>query len=240
MRRYSLEIHEAVRKLRLLGRTYTEIKREVGINFSKSTLADFCRGIVLPPDYTEKIKRLNRAAIESAWEANRKRRHQFFNRLTQLNGPISKQITDNNIAKIALSMLCLGEASKYSQKRRSFSLGNSDPRIIVLFLEMLKRCFDFKIEKVRATVQCRADQNVGALEKYWQGITKIPGRLFYKPLIDPRTVGKPTKKKDYKGVLRIDYFDAKVHLDLESLADLIYNRLAGKPARLLAARRLRR
>ncbi len=59
-------------------------------------------------------------------------------------------------------------------------------------------------------------------------ITGIPKRLFYKTRIDSRTVGKPTLKKDYKGVLRVDYFDTKVQLDLESLADLIYNRLVIK------------
>ncbi|MBI4079144.1 MAG: hypothetical protein HY429_02505 [Candidatus Levybacteria bacterium] len=82
------------------------------------------------------------------------------------------------------------------------------------------------MEKIRCTVQCRADQDIIVLEKFWLDVTKIPRRLFYKAQIDPRTRGKPTKKKDYKGVLRIDYFDTKVQLELESLAQLVYNEMS--------------
>ena len=92
-------------------------------------------------------------------------------------------------------------------------------------MELIKKCFQFDLEKVRCTVQCRADQNTDDLVKFWMSHTKIPKRLFYKAKIDPRTIGKPTLKKDYKGVLRVDYFDSNVHLTLESLADLVYNQL---------------
>ena len=141
-----------------------------------------------------------------------------------LKVPLAERVKDKEIAKIALAMLCLGEASKYHPKSRSpFSLGSSDPRIIVIFLRLLRQCFDYQIEKTRATVQCRADQDTNILQKYWEDVTKLPARLFYKPLIDHRTFGKPTKNKDYKGVLRIDYFDRRVQLELESLAQLVYN-----------------
>ena len=82
---------------------------------------------------------------------------------------------NREIAKIALAMLCLGEASK---TRGSFSLGSTDPRIITLFIELLKKCFTFDLEKIRCTVQCRADQNIELLETYWLNITKIPKKLF--------------------------------------------------------------
>jgi hypothetical protein len=74
-------------------------------------------------------------------------------------------------------------------------------------------------------VQCRADQNIEELEKFWLDITKIPKKQFYKAQIDPRTVGKPTLNKNYKGVLKVDYFDTRIQLELESLANLVYNQL---------------
>ena len=121
-------------------------------------------------------------------------------------------------------MLCLGEASKYNPKTSAnFYLGSSNPKIILLFLQFLKYCFDFKLEKIRCTIQCRADQDIKTLENYWQNTTGIPQYLFYKSRIDPRTKGKPTKKSNYMGVLRVDYFDRKIQFELESLADLIYN-----------------
>lgn len=233
MNRYSPEIKFRVRKLRSEGDTYSEISRKLEVKFPKSTLYELCKGIILPQSYIEKVGKLNFESLKKAqaksWKINKIKREAFFMRLNRINNSIAKKIKNQDIAKISLAMLCLGEASKYSRTGSSFYLGSSNPKIVVLFLSLLKKCFDFKIEKVRATVQCRADQNAGALEKYWQRITKIPRRLFYKALIDPRTVGKPTKKKGYKGVLRVDYFDTKIQLELESLADLIYNQVSLGP-----------
>ena len=62
--------------------------------------------------------------------------------------------------------------------------------------------------------------------KHISGLEKEAAkRLFYKPLVDPRTKGKPTKKSNYRGVLKVDYFSTRVQLELESLADLVYNQV---------------
>ena len=139
--------------------------------------------------------------------------------------PIAKTIKNNSIGLIALAMLCLGEASKYKSKHRQFSLGSSDPRIITIFLCLLKRFPEYKAEKIRCTVQCRVDQDIEFLEEYWRRITRVPKNLFYSTKIDPITRGKPTKNKDYKGVLVIDYSDRKMQQKIESIADLVYNLL---------------
>ncbi len=216
--------------LRSLGKTYGEICQILGINIPKSSLSWQCKNAVLPKEYTDRVKNLNLVSLAKArrmgMEMNKYKREQFFQRIREINGPIAKTVHAHETGKIALAMLCLGEASKHNPKTgRTFSLGSSDPRIVILFLRLLKQCFSFDGEKIRATVQCRADQDPDVLKAHWQEITGIPSRLFYKPLIDPRTVGKPTKKPGYNGVLRIDYFDTKVQLELESLADLVYNEL---------------
>lgn len=48
-------------------------------------------------------------------------------------------------------------------------------------------------------MQCRADQNIEDLEKYWLSKVKIPREQFYKAQVDHRTIGKPTKKRIIKG-----------------------------------------
>lgn len=229
-RRYSLELVEKIKELRSKGCTYGEIVSILKIKIPKSSLSWIVRNVSLPPHYQQRIGKLNLTNLgrgrKIAKEINAIKREELFARIKSINLPVSKKIKDKETAKIALAMLCLGEASKYNSKgNRSFYLGNSDPRIVVLFLKLLKYCYTFDLEKVRATVQCRADQNTDDLKKYWLKVTGIPERLFYPPLIDPRTVGKPTKKANYRGVLRINYFDTKVQLELESLADLIYNKV---------------
>lgn len=227
MKRYSQEVKSRVKNLRSLGNTYSEIRKELGISFPKSTLRDLCRGVILPKSYFDKVGKINfenlSRARSGAWEVNRMKRKRFLDGLDKINEPIAQEIRGKPIAKIALAMLCLGEASKYGTGS-TFSLGSSNPKIILLFLFWLRQCFDFKEEKVRCTVQCRADQDTLDLERYWQNITGLPKRLFYKTRIDPRTIGKPTKKPDYKGVLKVDYLDTKVQLELESLIKLVYNK----------------
>jgi len=227
--RYSPQLITTIRKLRSEGKTYGEIQQLTHTHIPKSSLSWQCKNITLPKEYQERIKKLNSTSLTKgrmiAIEINRVKREHFFQSIQRINTPIAKEVQDISVGKIALAMLCLGEASKYTKTRRVFSLGNSDPRIIIIFLTLLKQCFPFDINKIRATVQCRADQDTTLLTQFWQEKTKIPSHLFYKPLIDPRTIGKPTKKSNYHGVLRIDFLDTKVQLELESLADLIYNEL---------------
>jgi hypothetical protein len=228
--RYPQELIHRIRELRSKGKTYGEIQHILNIRIPKSSLSWQCKDVMLPKGYKERINSLNLQGLAKgrhiATEMNKIKREEFLELLQQRNVPIAKKIHSMDTAKIALAMLCLGEASKYNpQKHHSFSLGNTDSRIILLFLGLLRQCFPFNLEKIRATVQCRADQDPNVLKNYWQKITNIPSRLFYKPLIDPRTKGKPTKKPNYHGVLRIDYLDTKVQLELESLADIVYNQV---------------
>jgi len=226
MNNYSAKDVEDAKELRLKGKTYSEISKELNKIIPKSTFSYWFKGLVLSPDVQDKLsdniaKKLIVARVKAV-EANKEIRNKFRNSINEVNLPLSKRIIDPTIAKIALAMLCLGEASK-STSRSGFYLGNSDQRIIVLFMKLLRLCFPINESKFRFTIQCRADQAIDDLEKYWRRVVGVAEGQFYKPRIDPRTIGKPTKNSDYKGVLRVDYIDKKIQLELESLANLIYN-----------------
>jgi hypothetical protein len=78
----------------------------------------------------------------------------------------------------------------------------------------LRYCYNIDESKFRCTIQCRADQDIQKLEKFWSEATNISLKQFYKARIDPRTIGKLSIKKEYKGVLRIDCFSAKILQEL--------------------------
>jgi hypothetical protein len=117
-------------------------------------------------------------------------------------------------------MLYLGEGSKDS-KRGSLMFGNSDPFIVSLFLRLLRCCYNINEGKFRCTLQCRADQNIKKLERFWFRITGIPLSQFYRARVDPRTIGKKSNKLDYKGVCRIDYFSAELFIELKQIAEIV-------------------
>jgi hypothetical protein len=123
-----------------------------------------------------------------------------------------------DVAKIAAAMLYLGEGSK-SAKKSIVTFANADPRVIRLFLRLLRSSWPIEERKLRCTVQCRADQDPPGLIAYWSGVTGVPTTRFYAPQVDPRTKGRPTRRQEYKGVLRIDYLSSMVFNELLLIAD---------------------
>ncbi len=226
--RYSKEIVEKAINLRTLGNSSAKINQLLGLSIPKSTYAGWFKNIVLSNNAKRRIANETRLKLDKARvlaiAKNKMIRSKFLDALDTINLDIANRVQDLNVAKIALAMLCLGEASKFKHGS-AFSLGNTDPRIIKLFIRLLGKCFDIDSSKFRCTVMCRADQDWAELEKYWKKVTGIPEKQFYKTRVDSRTIGKKTLRVDYKGVLRVDYFDTKIQLELESLAELIYNRV---------------
>lgn len=209
--------------LRKTGKTYGEIKKIIGKPIPKSTLSHWFRNIVLPKKYWEQtdkkiIKNIEKARTK-ALTVNRLKREKYIREVKNRVKNLSAKLKEKDVAKIALAMLFLGEGSKTN--KGSLMFGNSDPLIIRLFLNLLRRCYNIDENKFRCTLQCRADQNIKKLERFWSQITKIPSSHFYKARIDPRTIGRPSKNLDYKGVCRIDYFSADIFNELTAIGKLL-------------------
>src|SRR3989344_125205 len=203
-------------KLRKIGKTYSEICNLLNKNIPKSTLSSWCRNIIIADKHKLRIKKIMELNLETARgvaaRSLRLRRQKYIEIIRKENVHLTDLIKGRNIEKIALAMLYLGEGSK--GKRSSLVFGNSNPDIIRLFLTLLRHCYNIDESKFRCTVQCRADQDVLELECHWNKVTKISLRQFYKAQIDPRTVGRETKNKNYKGVCRIDYLSSRIFIDL--------------------------
>jgi hypothetical protein len=214
------DLKNSVKKLRKKGKTYSEIKQILDIFIPKSTLSDWCKNISLPKSYFKKIKVINVKSQKRALKAWKQKKELKVAKIIDRNKHLSPLLKNRDIALIALSLLYLGEGSK--TKRGSLTFGNSDPFIIDMFLDLLRRCYEIDNSKFRCTVQCRADQDTKKLEKFWSKITKIPLSQFYEARIDKRTIGKKSIKPEYKGVCRIDYFSADIFTELMKLPRIIH------------------
>lgn len=200
-------------QMRKDGKTYSEIGE--ALNVPKSTLSFWLAGILIPKKGTRRrsvaIKRGNVRARVAALLAKRASQDARRKRLQTKHEGLTGLLQEKQTAMIALAVLYLGEGAK-TQSRIMF--GNSDPRIVAFFLRLLRHCFPIDESKFRCTVQCRADQDIVALERFWSRLTSIPSSQFYATRRDPRTIGKPSKNPDYKGVCRIDYFSSEVFNDV--------------------------
>jgi hypothetical protein len=208
--------------LRKKGKTYSEIKRRLKQPVPKSTLSLWCHDVVFAAKHKKRIEDAMKINIHKgralALASNRLKREKYLQEVYSRVSHLGKIFKDKEVAKISLAVLYLGEGSK---TRSSLMFGNSDPAIIVLFLRLLRYCYKIDENKFRCTLQCRADQDVEKLEKFWSNLTGIPKDKFYKARVDARTIGKASKKPEYKGVCRIDYFSADLFNELTKIIEVI-------------------
>ncbi len=215
-------------KLRRQGLTYSLIQKRLKVKISKGTLSYWFKDVKLSTNAQIKNRRLSTMATKKsrkfAIAANKAIRQKHLDSIANDYRYLENKIKDKDTALIALSMIYLGEGSK--QGNGSVMLGNSDPNVIKLFLYLLRLCYHIDERKFRCTVQCRADQNIDSLEKFWLKTTKIPFTQFYKTRVDPRTIGKPSKKPDYKGVCRINYLSADIFNRLIEISKILTGPIA--------------
>jgi hypothetical protein len=209
--------------LRKQGITYGEIQKTIGLKIPKSTLSYWCQNVSLSFKQKMRIKdkiisNANRGRV-LALEVNRIRRKQYLDSVKRRVVHLENKLSNIDVAKIAIAMLYLGEGSKGN--RGALMFGNSDPKTISLFLKLFRACYDVDERKFRCTLLCRADQDTKKLEKFWSNITKIPLDKFYKTRIDSRTIGKKSKKPEYKGVCRIDYFSGDIFNEIMKTIEVL-------------------
>jgi len=209
--------------LRKQGKTYSEIRALIP-KISKSTLSYWLGGLELSDKQKERLsqnvgRKLVKARTRSILVQKNKREKYFYDIENKNLSFINLLNINKKAAKLVLAALYLGEGTK--SMRGSLRLGNSDSGIIRLFLKLLRSCYTIDEAKFRVTVLCRADQDVKILNNFWVQVTGINKKQFYKARIDPRTVGKPSRKLDYKGVCVIDYFSASIFHDLLTLGKMM-------------------
>ena len=209
--------------MRKQGKTYSEIRALIP-KISKSTLSYWLGGLELSDKQKERLsqnvgRKLVKARTRSILVQKNKREKYFYDIENKNLSFINLLNINKKAAKLVLAALYLGEGTK--SMRGSLRLGNSDSGIIRLFLKLLRSCYTIDEAKFRVTVLCRADQDVKILNNFWVQVTGINKKQFYKARIDPRTVGKPSRKLDYKGVCVIDYFSASIFHDLLTLGKMM-------------------
>lgn len=221
------KLKEKARALREQGKTYSEIKRELGVEIPKSTLSDWCAAIKLPACYQDKIAKLvskNREKSRAiALVVKKEKRNQFLKGLIDNNFCLIKKLADKGVLKIILAIIYSCEGSKW-HSHSGLLLGNSDPALLRFYIKLLKICYPNVIndEVFRCRVSYRADQDINELNAFWSKELGVPLHHFYKSKPDPRTIGKPTKKKDYKGVCVITSRGSEIQLELEAIAKILF------------------
>lgn len=214
------QLRKRATAMRWRGESYPAIEESVGV--SRSTLSGWFKGLELPLAAREKIlgrkkKHLQTARLKALevksvlYQAQRRATaldvRRMFNKLS----------FDRVHAEALLAMLYLGEGFK---KRSLVALGNSDPRILKCFVELLRKIYKVPNEKLRCYLYLRSDHNAVREIRFWSRALGIPSIFFRKPQFDKRTLGKKTWN-GYHGVCAVYCYDAAIEKRLTAAQEIL-------------------
>lgn len=169
---------DAARKLRLQGKSYTEIQQALGV--PKSTLASWFSQLVLPASVLERmLKRTNKTALTKLIARNRTQTSIAQQRARAIRAEAVKhfgQLSRRDL-QVAGTALYWAEGYKRVKKRvgkpvtyHSVSLANADPNLVWLFLKFLREIYNVPDHKIRITVRMFEHQSEPMLRAFWAKI----------------------------------------------------------------------
>ena len=179
---------ETAFKLRLAGKSYTEIHRSLGV--AKSTLSGWFSGLVLSDDLRKAIEQRGRKkSIEGLIKRNKNQTRLAIARAASMRQQGAGEIQSFSQSDLFLFGVALYWAEGYKRPLvrngrertcHTVSLTNSDPGLVKVFLRFLRECCGVREEKIKAGVRIFQHQNEKHLIQYWQKETNILPRNFGK------------------------------------------------------------
>lgn len=205
MRRYPERLIIKIRKYRVREKlSFKDLGRI--FNIPDTTIRNWCKGTV-------SHKR------EYLIVRNERKRNSFKNSEISIVPKMNK--INKNKAKFLAALMYGCEGAKYPATNR-VAFSNSDPKLILTFLRLLRQDFDLDINKFSVHLQIHSNQNFNELRKKWSSILSIPLNHFIKP-----TITIPTGKKhrdNYIGTCTLRYLDYRIQLKILG----IYERFIGQ------------
>lgn len=188
-------------KLRKSGKSYSEIKKLMGV--SKSTLSNWLREIELTPD--QKLRLTKRGA--AAYKGSRVNQLRSLLRKKRIREEAKRRINllVRNPLFISGLMLYWAEGSKNSGM---VHFSNSDPEAIELIMRWFREICHVPENKFRVGLFLHTLHVRRNCQNFWHKITGVPLNQFNRPHIKP-TIHSNRKKKLYEGtcVIKIHSVD---------------------------------
>lgn len=199
----SIEKRKAIR-LRVQGFTYSQILNKVKV--SRSTLSVWLRNIQMTYQQKNHIKNLiNKTRLNT--QKQRKNLTRLSTKTIVENAKNEIVSVDINCFKLIGASLYWAEGSKQRNSNLSQGLifSNSDPNMILLYLNWLKLVLHVKDENIILELYI----HIGQLDKkndfinYWSNKTKLPRSKFDRIYVKKHALSKKYSNNEYKGLVRI-------------------------------------
>lgn len=165
-------------KLRLKGKSYSEIQSE--LNIPKSTLSYWLKDIRLEKKLRKKLlERTHKAGIEALIKRNKQQTVIAKENAQKISKKSSEEINTIDLEKLKLigTALYFGEGGK-SGKRVDFT--NSNPDMIKMIMKFFRLVCKVEENKFRAQLSVHQKEKIEETKKFWSNTTGIPLSQFIK------------------------------------------------------------
>ena len=173
--RYPLGLKRRAAALRRQGRSLYELRDLLKVRLA--TIQGWVKDVSLSVKARERIRRriLNGGKVARARAAavNRQKIEDWKRKIQDSSFmEINRLRFSPELGRVVCSVLYACEGSKYPSARM-LGFANSDPRMIRLFLSLLRTCFEVDERRFRCQILYRCDQDWEILRRYWSHVTSI-------------------------------------------------------------------
>lgn len=175
-------------KLRLAGKSYTEISNILGV--PKSTLSAWFFALELSAKARERLeKRVHAGSLRGLIKRNKNQTRLARERMLNIRKSAKTEIHKPTLENIKLIGVALYWAEGYKRSiirngkevtYHSVALTNSDPGLIRLFLKFLREVCNVSNEKITAEIRMYEHMSKDEVLKFWQKTTGLPVQNFRK------------------------------------------------------------
>ncbi len=223
MKTWSDDIKREVRGLRRKGHTYRELIDMFDV--PKSTLHWWLRDISRPDKLVyENRKRWLEIIQPLGALANKKKREKRLENLKiNVKKDVDKLVFNKSDGKLILSMLYWAEGSK---GRDILGIANTDPRILLLFISLLRKCYVLDESKFKLRLHIHHYHDEMKLKNYWSNLLGIDNNFFYKTYHKPRNTNKRFRR-NFGGICTIKYNSVSLKDELLEYAWSVSEKIVG-------------
>lgn len=204
-------LKQKAKKLRLQGKTYTEIVKQLGVQ--KSTLSGWFRELKIPKNVEQKLmSKRQQSWRKTIVDFNKKRADKIKKQHTQAQNQYALEVDKLSKREIMLIGSSLYWAEGYKRGKDAVVFCNSDSAMIQLMMNFFRDVCNVEEKKLRVQVHIHKNISVKKAQEHWSHITRIPIQNFRNPLYQtPKSTKnqRPKNRLPY-GVCRIIIHDVRL------------------------------
>lgn len=165
-------------QLRLEGKSYGQIKSELGI--SKSTLSEWLKNMPLSEERMRELCGHNEQRIEHYRETCRKRKEKILKDVYDIEKKVILPLSKRDLF-IAGLFLYWGEGGK--TKNAELVLSNTNPAMLKFFIYWAENSLDFPRSAMKIKLHLYKDMDINKEIEFWMKQLAVKREQFIKPYI---------------------------------------------------------